>query len=287
MATVAANLTPPSSSSCGIKLESLTHIDITKLSQSELQALSLCSNSALDLRSTDGDVFPRIDRAVFNESAGSRRQTYSRIRGGFHQHHRTRLTGLLLDDKLPPASDPENYSIIHYLKYYVNHNSSSNCPPPPPQPAVLAEEQQQLGLGLQEKMAIVVHEAETKRKRGRKIKAKVKTNRRLLENGAEMELERLNNKGEEVDFASLENNGDNLYSGELERRTIGLETEEEVLEILRGLEGQWGSRRKRRKYVDACLFGDALPIGWKLLLGLRRRGRVTIYCRRIVRLLSL
>ena len=68
---------------------------------------------------------------------------------------------------------------------------------------------------------------------------------------------------------------------------MGLETEEGVLEFLRGLEGQWCSRRKKRKYVDAGDFGDALPIGWKLLLGLRRRdGRVWVYCRRIIRLLS-
>ena len=58
----------------------------------------------------------------------------------------------------------------------------------------------------------------------------------------------------------------------------------EVLGFLRNLDGEWGSRRKRRKIVDAGEFGDWLPIGWKLLLGLRRReGRVSIYCRRYVR----
>lgn len=112
-------------------------------------------------------------------------------------------------------------------------------------------------------------------------------NQDLLENGVGMELERVNKNGVEVDFAALESNGDELYSTELRRRTMGLETEEGVLEFLRGLEGQWCSRRKKRKYVNASDFGDALPIGWKLLLGLRRRdGRVTIYCRRIIRLLS-
>lgn len=130
-------------------------------------------------------------------------------------------------------------------------------------------------------MAKAVHAVETKRKRGRKTKGKVKV--RLFENGDKVELQRVNKKGEEVDFASLDGNGDDLYSRELEQRTTGLVTEEEVLEFLRALEGQWGSRRKRRKYVDACMFGDALPVDWKLLLGLKRRdGRVSLYCRRIV-----
>lgn len=289
MGTVAVNPEPPSPSSCGVNLESLAHIDITKLSQSELQALSLCSNSVVDL--TDDTVSPRIDRAVFNESAGSRRQTFSRVRGGFHQHPRTRLPGLLSAPKLPPVSDPENHSILHYLKHYLNHNSTSNCPPPPPPPQphtlplpIVPDPPQQLGIGLQEKMAKAVHAVETKRKRGRKAKGKGKI--RLLENGDEAEvLQRINKNGEAVDFALLERNGDDFYSLELEKRTTGLLNEEEVLGFLRALEGQWCSRRKRRKYVDACMFGDILPVDWKLLIGLKRRdGRVSLYCRRIIRL---
>lgn len=100
-------------------------------------------------------------------------------------------------------------------------------------------------------------------------------------------MEMVNKKGEVVDLNSLENNGDRLYSEELEKRTVGLQSEEELLGFVRGLEGQWGSTRKKRKYVDASGFGDALPIGWKLLLALRRRdGRVWVYCRRVVRLIS-
>lgn len=120
---------------------------------------------------------------------------------------------------------------------------------------------------------------EKKRKRGRKPK----DNKKLKENGVEI----VNKNGEVVDLNNLENNGDKLYSEELEKRTVGLQTEEELHGFVRGLEGQWCSRRKRRKYVDASGFGDTLPIGWKLLLALRRRdGRVWVYCRRIVRLLT-
>lgn len=91
----------------------------------------------------------------------------------------------------------------------------------------------------------------------------------VLGNGVGMELQRVNGKGEMVDFSELEKKGDELYGDELKRRTAGLETEEAILGVLRDLEGEWCSRRKKRKYVDAGVFGDALPAGWKLLLSLR------------------
>lgn len=117
-----------------------------------------------------------------------------------------------------------------------------------------------------------MNECDKKRKRGRKPKDNKKLN-----------VEIVNKNGEVVDLNNLENNGDKLYSGELEKRTVGLQSEEEVFGFVRDLEGQWCSRRKRRKYVDASGFGDTLPIGWKLLLALRRRdGRVWVYCRRFV-----
>ncbi|KAL0307579.1 UNVERIFIED_CONTAM: Methyl-CpG-binding domain-containing protein 8 [Sesamum angustifolium] len=62
------------------KLDSIPIVDIRLLSQSELYSLSLCSSSAFDPRRCDDVVIPKIDRSVFNESAGSRKQTYSRLR---------------------------------------------------------------------------------------------------------------------------------------------------------------------------------------------------------------
>lgn len=129
-------------------------------------------------------------------------------------------------------------------------------------------------LGLQENLKF-------KRTRVRESRDLCKT---VLENGVGIELQRVNGKGEMVDFAELEEKGDELYGDELRRRTAGLETEEAVLGFLRDLEGQWCSRRKKRKYVDAGEFGYVLPVGWKLLLGLRRRDyRVSVYCRRYIR----
>lgn len=95
-------------------------------------------------------------------------------------------------------------------------------------------------------------------------------------------MEIVNRNGVAVDLAALSNSED-PYGDELRRRTVGMESEEELLGFMRELGGQWGSRRKKRKIVDAGLFGDAFPVGWKLLLGIKRRdGRASIYCRRYI-----
>lgn len=100
----------------------------------------------------------------------------------------------------------------------------------------------------------------------------------------EENLEMVNENGEVVDLIELAKLED-PYGEELRRRTVGLErSEENLLGFLRDLGGQWCSRRKKRKIVDAHLLGDALPLGWKLLLGLKRRdGRASVYCRRYIR----
>uniref|UniRef100_A0A2P2IV94 C2H2-type domain-containing protein n=2 Tax=Rhizophora mucronata TaxID=61149 RepID=A0A2P2IV94_RHIMU len=63
--------------------ESIPVVDLRLLSQTELFSLSLCSSSTSSLchLQNDNDVStPKIDRSVFNESAGSRKQTFSRLR---------------------------------------------------------------------------------------------------------------------------------------------------------------------------------------------------------------
>ena len=99
--------------------DSLSHVDIATLSQSELLALSLCSPSAFHLRRSDHVAVPKIDRSQFNESAGSRRQTYSlphsspsssSVAAGAGHHHRRRVAGLLPAPKPPlpfPSADAE------------------------------------------------------------------------------------------------------------------------------------------------------------------------------------
>ncbi|XP_006416210.2 methyl-CpG-binding domain-containing protein 8 [Eutrema salsugineum] len=66
-----------------LSAESLPLIDTRLLSQSELRALSPSSSSSASLAASagvDDDLTPKIDRSVFNESAGSRKQTFLRVR---------------------------------------------------------------------------------------------------------------------------------------------------------------------------------------------------------------
>ncbi|KAJ6737442.1 METHYL-CPG-BINDING DOMAIN-CONTAINING PROTEIN 8 [Salix viminalis] len=95
-----------------------------------------------------------------------------------------------------------------------------------------------------------------------------------------MGLEIVNRKGVAVDLVGLASL-DDPYKDQLKRRTEGMDKEEELLGFFRELGGQWCSRRKKRKIVDASEFGDFLPVGWKLILGLKRKeGRAWVYCRR-------
>ncbi|CAL9091637.1 unnamed protein product [Musa acuminata var. zebrina] len=72
---------------------------------------------------------------------------------------------------------------------------------------------------------------------------------------------------------------EDLFAEELRQRMAGPTMEEQLPGLMSGLEGQWGSRR-RRMTVDDSELGDRLPKGWKLLLGLE--GKVK-YCRCYIR----
>ncbi|XP_015893710.3 uncharacterized protein LOC107427828 isoform X1 [Ziziphus jujuba] len=297
---------PPPQPSLKLHSSLLAHIDTSTLSQSELHSLSLCSSSAFDLRRTDQLVVPKIDRSLFNESAGSRRQTYSRPRRSQSSSptssssvaaiaptgHRRRVAGLLPVPKLPPvpADDPErneNRAILNHLKHLISQDPKFDYVElsPPSLSASMVEigenpvEYRSIGVfeGRGE-MGLPSFGGERKRKRGRKPKVKVLN----LETQGYLGLEMVNRNGVAVDLLSLANMED-PYGEELKRRTFGLDSEEKLLGFMRELSGQWGSRRKKRKIVDASEFGDALPVGWKLLLGLKRKeGRAWIYCRRYI-----
>ncbi|RWR84075.1 hypothetical protein CKAN_01286100 [Cinnamomum micranthum f. kanehirae] len=235
-----SSITTVDSTDPHLRLSSLPLVDLRLLSQAELRSLSLCRDDAFDLRRIDGDVAPAIDRSIFNESAGSRRQTYSRRPS-------------------PPvavtADDPElreNKQIAQSL-----------C-------QLLSQQQNDLTLTL----TSGERPPEAARRRERASTAAIVVYKN--------EYEVLNRSGAVVDVAALAD-WEDPYGAELRRRTEGLETEEELLGFLNGLEGQWGSRRKKRKIVDAGDFGDELPVGWKLLLGLKRReGRASLNCRRYI-----
>lgn len=119
-----------------------------------------------------------------------------------------------------------------------------------------------------------------KRKRGRKPNVQAANSEEERERG----LEIVNKNGVAVDLVALGGLED-PYAEELKRRTEGMAgSEEALLGFMRDLGGQWCSRRRKRKIVDASIFGDVLPVGWKLLLGLKRKeGRASVYCRRYIR----
>ncbi|KAE8704428.1 APR-like 4 isoform 1 [Hibiscus syriacus] len=82
-----------------LHLESIPVVDLRLLSQPELLSLSLCSSSP-SLSNAETELFtPKIDRSVFNESAGSRKQTFFRLRFGGSRSH-------LHDQHSSPSSEP-------------------------------------------------------------------------------------------------------------------------------------------------------------------------------------
>lgn len=118
-----------------------------------------------------------------------------------------------------------------------------------------------------------------KRKRGRKPRANLGNSMEEKETS----LETVNKNGVVVDLEKLSGMED-PFGDELRMRTEGMTgNEEALLGFMRDLGGEWCSRRRRRKIVDASILGDALPVGWKLLLGLKRKeGRASVYCRRYI-----
>ncbi|KAK6945745.1 hypothetical protein RJ641_013289 [Dillenia turbinata] len=244
------------------KLEHLFFVDMAKLSQSELYKLSLCSTTAFDVYATDNIVNPEIDPTIFNESAGSRKQTFTRLRRPLPPRissaHRRRF-----QNPKPPTISPndpehsENKLIIKMLNRMIDPNGEKGNQTPD----IVNNNAGGETVGYE------------KRRRGRKKK---------LSEASEMVLEIVNRNGVAVDLAVLASEED-PFGEELKRRTVGLESDEEFLGFLSGFNGHWGSRRKRRRIVDASEFGDALPVGWKLLIGLRRKdGRVSLYIRRYI-----
>ncbi|XVE93150.1 hypothetical protein REPUB_Repub01dG0165300 [Reevesia pubescens] len=274
-----------------LTLDSLPLVDLTTLTQSELLSLSLCSPTAFDLHRSDNLVIPSIDRSSFNESAGSRRQTFSRPSPNNHHsshHHplRHRLPGLLPSPKppspFPPLHDPEaleNRFIISSLKVSLKSHPEFQhidftSPPSSPRDAIVSYGMRDTMVNFEIKDAMI---SLGKRKRGRKPKVQADNSGEERERG----LEIVNKNGVAVDLVAL-GGLEEPYGEELKRRTEGMAgNEEALLGFMRDLGGQWCSRRRKRKIVDASIFGDVLPVGWKLLLGLKRReGRASVYCRR-------
>ncbi|GER54108.1 methyl binding domain protein [Striga asiatica] len=289
MASVIVDTATATADSGGsLESDSLPVVDLRLLSQSELYSLSLCSSAAFDPRRFDDVVIPTIDRSVFNESAGSRKQTYSRLRLAPPSSSPSTVSARRRTLHLRPASssfadvnssDPENAQIVTLLKQLLSFRDMD-----PGSLFMVKIDYTNGGL------------AGHKRKRGRpptngKLESAVVVSADGVDGNSslseilvheEKDGEVTNADGVAVDLAAL-GSVEHPYEEEMKRRTHGLETEEELLEFLKGLSGQWGSRRKKKRIVDASEFGTALPVGWKLLLSVKKKnGGAHLYCRRYI-----
>ncbi|XP_025012175.2 uncharacterized protein LOC8281656 [Ricinus communis] len=332
-----------------LQMESLPLIDLRLLSQSELLSLSLCSFSFLNnpLQNEADVATLKIDRSVFNESAGSRKQTFSRLRLARRNNNNSHFSTPSIRNQIPHqtveiSQDEENSQIIYLIKSLFGSNfenekennevdnvnlfSDDNLISVPITYNESFQALQDLAVADysdETKQAIataITHSESTaekrkrgrprknlsdfvgnnnvdgndngnekeekeetaitdsKRKRGRPQKDastlgchnnnNVNANeekRAVCENPRTQEEEK---RGMKVELGSSE---EDPYAEELRRRTMGMQTESELLGFLEGLQGEWMSKRKKRKIVDASVLGDVLPRNWKLILCNKRR----------------
>ncbi|KAG8087337.1 hypothetical protein GUJ93_ZPchr0010g11277 [Zizania palustris] len=210
-----------------METEVLPVVDLCVLSKSDLDALAAASAHAVAPRSClEADPLPplKIDRAVFNESVGSRKQTFSRRRLG--------AAASAFSDTRFGGIDEESELIAYHLRCLFSPDDPS-LPPPPQTLALPAPDPD-----------------------------KVTTN----------------SKGVSVDLVGLSRLVD-PYEAELRKRTAGLVSESELMGFISSLGGQWASQRMQRKFVDAAFFGNHLPSGWKLQLGLKRKNHIAwVHC---------
>ncbi|KAL1546997.1 methyl-CpG-binding domain-containing protein [Salvia divinorum] len=294
-----------------LRLDSIPIVDLRLLSQSELYSLSRCSSSAADRNRRNDVVIPIIDRSVFNESAGSRKQTYSRLRlaptdSSSAATPRCRTPRLrstaaaygAINSKTDPEN-VENHQIINLLKQFfvadmdpahlfpvkieylnslpVQQVSSPPSPPPDNPPLIGAKRKRGRPRKAVEVSVIDGSYADTLQLPMPSLSEFVP-----LDNAEDKDREVLNSNGVAVDLAAL-GASEHPYREEIRQRTDGMRTEEELLGFLTGLNGRWGSRRKKKRIVDANEFGSKLPVGWQLSLSVKKKnGNVWLYCRRYI-----
>ncbi|XP_019415799.1 PREDICTED: methyl-CpG-binding domain-containing protein 8-like isoform X1 [Lupinus angustifolius] len=293
-------------------------LDLRHLTPSDISSLSISLPSQ---RSREEYIAPVINRSVFNESAGSRKQTYSRLRliPRDKQPASRPATAVRAPRPISEAVEQENSKIISLLQdlFGVEHIPKSNVEesngggsslvPVPvefqhslPESAAVPLLNVPIDVGdssqrkrkrgrprKNENLAIVIAEEEEpkpKRKRGRKPKADPK---KVVEGVAGTDVAAaaamVNEKDLPFDAVAVGEVGD-PFGEELKRRTRGMENEEQLLAFLEGLNGEWGSDRKKRRIVLASELGDLLPKEWKIILILQKRaGRASVICRRYVR----
>ncbi|KAK8705513.1 hypothetical protein V6N13_049114 [Hibiscus sabdariffa] len=122
-----------------LHLDSIPVVDLRLLSQPELLSLSLCSSSPSPSHAETELFTPKIDRSVFNESAGSRKQTFFRLRFAGHLHHQHSSPS---SEPFPPpplnlnpeSLDEESSNALSLLKSLFNIDDSVTANPESDEP---------------------------------------------------------------------------------------------------------------------------------------------------------
>ncbi|XP_022773143.1 uncharacterized protein LOC111315576 isoform X2 [Durio zibethinus] len=309
-------------------LESIPVVDLRLLSQPDLLSLSVCSSSPSPSNAETELFTPKIDRSVFNESAGSRKQTFSRLRlaaprSHLHHHHSSPSSKPLLSRPLlldPEPLDEESSNILSLLKSLFNiddsltANTNENEPYDDKDLVPVQIEYPKENLVLQNIPVGIVSSSVRKRKRGRPRKDEkdnwlIESESLVMEEYKETEaFDRVNETANSGNISScsegkrrrgrprreesqsrvigseekkVESEIERVALGnveailgieeELRRRTEGMGTEAELLEFMSGLEGEWASKRQKKRIIDAGSFGSVLPKGWKLMLFVKKR----------------
>ncbi|GFQ07605.1 methyl-cpg-binding domain-containing protein 8 [Phtheirospermum japonicum] len=288
-----------------LQLDSIAVVDLRLLSQSEIYALSLCSSSAFDPDRCDDVVIPKIDRSVFNESAGSRKQTYSRLRllppsstpSAAHRRRTPRLrhnsASIINSGNSDPENDENSQMLPLFKKLFVSDINLGDSfsvkidhsHPMPSYPGPVEDlnghKRKRANDGGDEPPNY-----QTQPGTGDSV-VDVKDNSSLNEvvvvgeNVDYRDRGILNKEGVAVDLVAL-GLVEHPYSEEIRHRTEGLGTVEELVGFLGGFKGRWGSSRKKKRIVDAGEFGSVLPIGWKLLLSVEKKGSAWLSCARYI-----
>ncbi|EPS73056.1 hypothetical protein M569_01702, partial [Genlisea aurea] len=297
-----------------LQLDSIPVVDLRLFSPAELYSLSVCSSSAYDPRRCDDVVIPKIDRTVFNESAGSRKQTYFRLRLAPPSSSST-AASLLTSTSVAAASgsdfdrdSEENIQMVNLLKqlFVPDLNPSELLPvkidysgaQPPDQSSPPAVPSPSIPNKKRKRERTPSTDAKPNQRSCRSWKTNDRTSDPLMNSEEatsyesfslsaisvrrkkeESDREILNSEGIAVDLAAL-GLVQHPYEEEIRRSTENLVSKEDFQRFLQGLDGQWS---KRKKIVNASEFGSALPVGWKLLLSVKKMaGQLRICCSRYI-----
>ncbi|QCE15898.1 uncharacterized protein LOC114163788 [Vigna unguiculata] len=273
-------------------IDSLPLVDLRLMSQPELYTLSISAATHRHRRASDNDsVIPKIDRSNFNESAGSRKQTYSKLR--LNKRKQNSAVPASSSYHIPEPVDQENSQIISLLQQLFGVEPLRNALRPDRGDAVDRQlfpvhvefkQPPPVSVAFQNVPIDVIDASNRKRKRGRPRKndnsVSVFEEETKKVNEEASAVVTVNERGFGMDADGLDYDP---FGEELKRRTEGLETEPLLLEFLETLNGEWASQRKKRRIVQASDLGDLLPTGWKIVITLlRRAGRASVVCRRYV-----